>query len=1345
MANPLPISNQLEKAYHDLLSVYRGIIDFEIAYDALLGESTDANLAYQEYEEKIAEKYPEVNDQVAARTLTGPPKGVVLATDEEGDQLGGTYYRAIYTDFKTIGLVTGINVRFLPQLRVNPPDVSDDDVKESLQLRTTAVWDKTFMERDHKDNSLFPGPATFTRSSTATPPKTPKAPLHIKFSPDDDSTKVGDNNERKLKPDEVLYWLSPPILRFLIYAGARGTFSGKSMAQNTYLQLAIALYKLLAKQTLYADGATSGGGQNGAAASQLYRFIAILETNKVKPIHLLDAEARSDSGAFARAALHIDPDDDFGNFQALDFFPGNAAGRDSVPGLSPSRSTLLNMGIVDGDAVTDTKRRFKTFALSANGYYEGITNPGNQMQVIDQLIRKLLVTDLKVDQSVLDKRIEARKQQILGFFGIGGATSSESNIANAESASDAGILRKLHPAKHSLSPIDFQCFLMENIRKLSAAHQSDYKNIIKLNTNGQPGLVQNKLSAILSTSEARQILALCPNVQALLTPYLRISRVSYIDGKATGKELPLDIPNFITEDDVSRILERGRLPGAGIKSFTWSLDGVQPAEVDNNISATLEMYFQTVNDFFNAPHAGVTDRASYLDLVIASPSTGKNKKKGEDASKKDPPVCTQKTYTPYKGDEYRIKVVAGWSSPGIEALRRVLADDAAGSDFASISRAATKLNRAIAKSRTTLYLQQTRHEFRFNQDGSLNLSVDYQASLSGIATSPSANILEATSLEQQEHIEDLEDHAETLKDDGDADEAQRAEYKEALDNVKKAKGQDKLVKYKKLLSRLFKSSKVYNLAINPQELLLPPYSELTAEGRARRAKRRQSLSEDLQIHEGIGNQNNTLLDSVAGAIEEGATTAEASENFSADLQTKYDALQNNPDIIWISYFYLGDLLDMVLEQIKLNHDLQEIPFKFFLSEVEMIDPLVALKIKNIEELTKCGEDITSAAFQRAVLNLFPADFSQGAGVTQLMNIGDVPISIDAFQVWFKNYVVKKDRDKYFFLHFVKDICSELITRSLSSACFGPDVKFVQRFDVQPLAFKMGPKGRQNLIPNTRVPAWSPARTSSRYSLVQSIRALTPFTRPKDSELGMVLLSTDSKPKSFFGDFEDDLRRNVYHNTVGSPCGLIKTINFSRFEQPYLREAKIQREGTLGPEQLRELYSADLELYGNTLYKNGNYVYLSPVRIGASDENLRILGLNGYYLITGVSSTVTESSFNVSVQALHEGVEFKDEVLVQPDSYDSLEPEKTPYLSLNTQAAMAEVGQDPPTASGGPTTALEQELIDTEDQVAELRAQEAEWAQALIKLFEEGTITYEDYISQLQHNPYSTAIADLEAQ
>ena len=103
-----------------------------------------------------------------------------------------------------------------------------------------------------------------------------------------------------------------------------------------------------------------------------------------------------------------------------------------------------------------------------------------------------------------------------------------------------------------------------------------------------------------------------------------------------------------------------------------------------------------------------------------------------------------------------------------------------------------------------------------------------------------------------------------------------------------------------------------------------------------------------------------------------------------------------------------------------------------------------------------------------------------------------------------------------------------------------------------------------------------------------------------------------KPKKLLGmdSYVTDTAQGVYHHYLGSTCGLVKSINFVRFDQPYLRESRIQKEGALGAEQLRELYSANIELYGNTLYKNGNYIYINPALIGATEEKLNTLGLHG---------------------------------------------------------------------------------------------------------------------------------------
>ena len=72
--------------------------------------------------------------------------------------------------------------------------------------------------------------------------------------------------------------------------------------------------------------------------------------------------------------------------------------------------------------------------------------------------------------------------------------------------------------------------------------------------------------------------------------------------------------------------------------------------------------------------------------------------------------------------------------------------------------------------------------------------------------------------------------------------------------------------------------------------------------------------------------------------------------------------------------------------------------------------------------------------------------------------------------------------------------------------------------------------------------------------------------------------------------------------------------------------------------------------GNNLYKNGMYIYINPTLLDASKTELDYLGLHGYYLVTGVQSSVTPQGFTTSMTALHEGIEFRAAEL-SPEVWD----------------------------------------------------------------------------------------------
>mgnify|MGYP003627966814 CR=1 FL=1 len=281
MANPKYNSPALTKAFHDLLAVYQGTIHFQIAYDSFLGDSTDAGLEYEEqYMDLIAAKTPQINDQAAARLATGPPYGQVLATDPEGDQVGGSYYRAIYTEMKTAGVVFGLNARWMDEYVVEPLDAAEKKVKENLQELRNPAWDQT---RDHKDNNKHPAAATFGGDSSTT-----DGILEIRYKKDDDTSRDDSNTKRKFKPADALYFISPPILKYIVYHAAQLSEQGKPPAENSYLKLAIELYKWLALDGYSKSGK---GPELLSMSNRILGVVAMLETGLVRPGHLVGSDS----------------------------------------------------------------------------------------------------------------------------------------------------------------------------------------------------------------------------------------------------------------------------------------------------------------------------------------------------------------------------------------------------------------------------------------------------------------------------------------------------------------------------------------------------------------------------------------------------------------------------------------------------------------------------------------------------------------------------------------------------------------------------------------------------------------------------------------------------------------------------------------------------------------------------------------------------------------------------------------------------------------------------------------------------------------------------------------------
>ena len=823
--------------------------------------------------------------------------------------------------------------------------------------------------------------------------------------------------------------------------------------------------------------------------------------------------------------------------------------------------------------------------------------------------------------------------------------------------------------KGEINVINFQCVLLENIKELARIRgASRYKTLGEID-GVMPGSVVSKLNhgsegigkksswpptAGGPDGEAYAMQNMCPDIWALMTPHIELFRVSY-SGSAGLKQTPVEehqIPfsNFIDQSNIVEITKStyGRQGGAGIKSFTWTLDGTQPAEVDNMITANLVMHFQSVYDLFRHNEipgnpgqyaAGIPAQPGYLDLIIGSGVQGRpaNPQGPEQEPAKGVAPCEGLVSQQYKGDNFRIKAIVGWSTPpNFTDMEIPGYSGGVMGDLASIQS-------AIEGSRKALYLQITSHQINFQQDGTLELSINYQASISGIMRSPRSDIFVGKELygaEMEALNQELAELVETEYDTAAEDTTREKKRAELLDKQMQLMRKARKAKHTVFLKALRDKNKIRGISVDTKELLKGGFAKMTPEERAEAAKIRagRALREALagSVAAETAAQEKEL-DAYAEAYAGG--TVDPAEN------TKLKAMADNLGIFntkkskttTIPFFYLGDLIDVVMGE-RLSHLTEKdgsgaSPLQMMLGPVELIDPLQAFQIKTVT--FACPDATTEQKMvQLQLAKIDPCRFRMISGIFTTMNIGSIPISTHAFDEWFANTVVRGNKDSYFLLNFIKDVCGGLVSRAYGSSCYKDLFQYNIKFDTATFRMADDFKGQSKTINELGRSARSAAERDRH-------RLTADPDSPPPSIPTVVLYPVQSRPS--VGDRASDMQDGIYHYFLGGRCGLAKEINFTRQDMPFYREARIDKDGSLGAQQLKELYTVQLNMIGNTLHKNGTYIYIDPIAIGAGSASAiggvkniaRLIGLGGYFLVNSVSNELTPSSYNTTVGAMQQ--------------------------------------------------------------------------------------------------------------
>jgi hypothetical protein len=770
-------------------------------------------------------------------------------------------------------------------------------------------------------------------------------------------------------------------------------------------------------------------------------------------------------------------------------------------------------------------------------------------------------------------------------------------------------------------------------------------------------------------------LNISPAQAASLVPYIRIYKVYYPDPESQGIDYELTFENFITQDAIESITNdrTGRGGGAGVKSFSWENRGESMATADKIFEAKLDLVFQDMNSLSQNRTVISVDRKtkqtfSWLDLVVPQEK-----------------YKSLNTNNRVWNDKYfRTKITVGWAVP-----------DTISDSSISFSEAEKE---AIRKSGRTFFLNLVTHELSFSDVGQINLSITYQANTESVLGSPEADVLlfKKQPSPAQEELKRLKEQLNQVRRDKSAigsDECKGSftddsrenietnisdKEKEILDQIEAKRREIRATRYQRFMTYLFDSGAIKTIDV-PADFL-----ESYVNGE-RPEKTLKQIREELGSSSGRGFSSNVtaqkvkLEDTVLEYVREGDADEARDSLNSAFLGDVEDGKQR------LVYTFFGNILNAGLFAINDGRT----------NEIRTICGMVNVKNPRTEK-------------------------------DMVINLADIPVSMKMFTAWFFDVCISKELSSWRFKKFINDVIEQLFRSVVKGKCFerddvgtGGDLDLkLETLDLpvksldSPVKSITGQTGRDPIL-NLPWTGMSPSTiTWNKWDGSNSGRANGPL--PLDAIPDptadvdytstnivsyLLIYAKHTRPEEFqypnpSGREAEDRRRKVYHLRVGRNRGLVKNINFSRVDQPYAKEARLVASVEENDRILavRELYDADITLYGNTIWSPGSlfYVDLSSWfggRTKNENDDLDIavkMGLQAYYRVISTSSFIENGKYEVQIKGKYE---FSGVKKIDDEVKDGAPEKECPDVSKY------DTNQNPTTLSDGTTVGAGANLLE----------------------------------------------------
>lgn len=862
-------------------------------------------------------------------------------------------------------------------------------------------------------------------------------------------------------------------------------------------------------------------------------------------------------------------------------------------------------------------------------------------------------------------------------------------IHNDEPLPDHAAAAKALAAEKKARWVD-QCFLVEGWKEIvdkfnvcdKQLDNSGYKNVIPVVAPSA------EIVSILANREnANLFFTLSPAQLAMLVPTIRLFIVRFKEQDVGGKKIIVedDEPQELYLDDhtESKLVQdimtgaSGRANAIGLESFTYEFDGKNPKETDVLIKANLTLIMNSFERLTKKQDNG----AKFLDLLLRTSKMVKQTRDDKIAKEKDNiyNFCKNESAASAKEnktnetsvfnpDHKIIKASVGWAIPEGDLFFHLFPPDVQASVTPTFKKNVINMLESL---KLHLTLGMVSYDIDFKNDGKVQLSIDYRASIETELNDPESNIFFLLKNE----IKKLND----LKDERVSAAARRREEKnkqikgnnsgetdEQKDSLKKASKDyttkkqdienrnasvvyaDKLKWYSRFLDELQANNRL--IMINLSRDALDVWKG-----------NRDFANPDEDIRENPDQNTDDPNQAESGALSAGEILKLIFDgNGDETLYGKYRVLNDdNPDTA-AGKDCVSDRTKPLKEAAgraidtgadadsaaKAKKDAQEIlkqtglmyedqcpapPGTRNLYLTFMGDILeTAMKFVNEINTENTKRESTVRLLTSQITFTDPSSSLKGENRREALNIADIPVSLDEFIQWFFNNVVKSGKVDYPVMEFIKDAITHLAVQAFGYNCIGgtqftPILNHTM-FDLPRLANRKEP-----LEPGKRYNTINPLRKAK--------KALNlTLTKAPSEVINYIIIN--GAARTFVNrnsdDLEQDEKDGIYHFGIGLNRGILKEINFSGTELKYATEARIIDQGVEGINQLFRKFDATVTLYGCPIFRNGQYLFLDPRTMGVGSDIARAMGMGGYYHVYNVAGKITRSNYTMDLKCNYQG-------------------------------------------------------------------------------------------------------------